>query len=361
MKAKSLIGPIMYFLIMIRKKELTEIELKNLISKTISTTIDKQGTYSKNIDSSIIITVGNVTLKDMEVNGNIIISENLDKKDINFHNIKVHGKIIANNANLHFTGENKIGEFHIGENVRTNMEGKNNIDFLYIDGFSYTDMKNDTYIKKAISNNADSKLFCWGGKIDSFISNYEMKYINQYFDISPNVELVIDGASVQEKNPNRKITLIPSLEREVFMTTNKPIEGGFPPNYINIERYVGGIKDKHYESRGGDTISLNEERKKFQLKYLPTDYTNEIYKFSTKDPNDKIIDMQYGETVLNFRVILEEKPNITLNNYNFTVERYIDNKKDTSFDREHCFPKYSPELDEYYIPYRLPPLKRLYL
>ncbi len=101
MKAKSLIGPIMYFLIMIRKKELTEIELKNLISKTISTTIDKQGTYSKNIDSSIIITVGNVTLKDMEVNGNIIISENLDKKDINFHNIKVHGKIIANNANLH--------------------------------------------------------------------------------------------------------------------------------------------------------------------------------------------------------------------------------------------------------------------
>ncbi len=97
------------------------------------------------------------------------------------------------------------------------------------------------------------------------------------------------------------------------------------------------------------------------MKYLPTDYTNEIYKFSTKDPNDKIIDMQYGETVLNFRVILEEKPNITLNNYNFTVERYIDNKKDTSFDREHCFPKYSPELDEYYIPYRLPPLKRLYL
>ncbi len=89
-------------------------------------------------------------------------------------------------------------------------------------------MKNDTYIKKAISNNADSKLFCWG-KIDSFISNYEMKYINQYFDISPNVELVIDGASVQEKNPNRKITLIPSLEREVFMTTNKPIEEDSPP------------------------------------------------------------------------------------------------------------------------------------
>lgn len=56
--------------------------MKNLISKTISTTIDKQGTYSKNIDSSIIITVGNVTLKDMEVNGNIIISENLDKKKI---------------------------------------------------------------------------------------------------------------------------------------------------------------------------------------------------------------------------------------------------------------------------------------
>lgn len=340
-------------------KELTEKELKNLISKTISTTIVKQGTYSKNIDSSIIITIGNVTLKDMEVKGNVIISENVNKKDINFNNVKVHGKIIVNNANLHFTGENEIGELHIGENVRTNMEGKNNINFLYIDGFSYTEMDYNTHVKKSISNNGDSNLFCWG-RIDSFIANYEMKYINKYFTISPNVEVFIDGICIQEKNPNRKVTLIPSLEREVFITLETSIENGGFLRLMNIERYVNGIKDKHYESIGGYTYPLDDECKKLQIKYLPVDYTDEKYKLSLKDPNNEIINMQFGETVMNFRVILEEKANITLNNYNFTVERYINNKKDTSFSHEHCIPYYSPELNEYYIPYRLP-LKKGYV
>lgn len=115
-------------------KDLTKTELKELISKTISTSIDKPGTYSKNIKNSIIITSGNVTLKNMEVKGNVIISENVNKKDVNFHNVKVHGKIVANNTHLYFLGENEIGEFHIGQNVRTNMGGKNNVDFLYVDG-----------------------------------------------------------------------------------------------------------------------------------------------------------------------------------------------------------------------------------
>lgn len=187
-----------------------------------------------------------------------------------------------------------------------------------------------------------------------------MKYINKYFTISPNVEVFIDGICIQEKNPNRKVTLIPSLEREVFITLETSIENGGFLRLMNIERYVNGIKDKHYESIGGYTYPLDDECKKLQIKYLPVDYTDEKYKLSLKDPNNKIINMQFGETVMNFIVILEEKANITLNNYNFTVERYINNKKDTSFSHEHCIPYYSPELNEYYIPYRLP-LKKGYV
>lgn len=78
------------------------------------TTIDKSGIYEfGTFNGTIIITEGNVTLKDTELLGNLIISENVKNEEITIENVNINGNTIIYGENVIINFYGKLKELSV--------------------------------------------------------------------------------------------------------------------------------------------------------------------------------------------------------------------------------------------------------
>lgn len=87
------------------KANITRAEIVTMLDNCIEALYSKEGTYSDiTIDGNIIVNNPAVVLKNMKINGNVIISQGTAGGDVFFENVKINGDVIVQGgANLHIT------------------------------------------------------------------------------------------------------------------------------------------------------------------------------------------------------------------------------------------------------------------
>ncbi len=79
------------------KSNITRAEIVTILDNCIKAIYSQEGTYGDNtINGNVIINSPNITLKDMNIEGNLIISQGAAEGTINLENVKVSGDIIVN-------------------------------------------------------------------------------------------------------------------------------------------------------------------------------------------------------------------------------------------------------------------------
>ncbi len=78
------------------KSNITRAEIVTILDNCIKAIYSQEGTYGDNtINRNVIINSPNITLKDMTINGNLIISQGAAEGTITLENVKVSGEIIV--------------------------------------------------------------------------------------------------------------------------------------------------------------------------------------------------------------------------------------------------------------------------
>ena len=100
------------------KETLTRADVITMIDKITAELINKAGTYDQSIKGNLVVRIGDVTLKDMNVSGNLYIAEGVGEGDITLENVQVNGKVFVEGGGAHslkVLGTSKIGEMIVGK------------------------------------------------------------------------------------------------------------------------------------------------------------------------------------------------------------------------------------------------------
>lgn len=97
---------------------MTRADVITMIDKITAELINKAGTYDQSIKGNLVVRIGDVTLKDMNVSGNLYIAEGVGEGDITLENVQVNGKVFVEGGGAHslkVLGTSKIGEMIVGK------------------------------------------------------------------------------------------------------------------------------------------------------------------------------------------------------------------------------------------------------
>jgi uncharacterized repeat protein (TIGR02543 family) len=99
------------------KSKITRGEVIAIIDNCIQALYAKEGTYSENnINGNVVINTPNVTLKDMQINGNIIIAPGVGEGSIHLDNVKVSGDIfVKGGGNVYFNNVSLLGSLLVNK------------------------------------------------------------------------------------------------------------------------------------------------------------------------------------------------------------------------------------------------------
>ncbi len=76
------------------KKYITRAEFAKVMDNLVKTYINKEGTYIRVNNGNVMVNVPNVKLKDLTINGDLIIGDGVGNGDITLLNVKVTGRIL---------------------------------------------------------------------------------------------------------------------------------------------------------------------------------------------------------------------------------------------------------------------------
>lgn len=76
------------------KKYITRAEFAQVMDNLVKTYINKEGTYIRVNNGNVMVNVPNVKLKDVTINGDLIIGDGVGNGDITLFNVKVTGRIL---------------------------------------------------------------------------------------------------------------------------------------------------------------------------------------------------------------------------------------------------------------------------
>lgn len=85
------------------KSNITRGEVVKILDNAIKGLFSNAGIYTEDVDGDVIINTCDVTLKDMEVSGNLIVAEGVGEGEVNIDNVKIKGNITIKGG-----GENSI-------------------------------------------------------------------------------------------------------------------------------------------------------------------------------------------------------------------------------------------------------------
>lgn len=85
------------------KQSITRAEFAQVMDNLVKTYVNKEGTYTIVNDGNVMINVPNITLKDLTVNGDLIIGDGVGDGDVTLENVTVTGRTVIRGG-----GENSI-------------------------------------------------------------------------------------------------------------------------------------------------------------------------------------------------------------------------------------------------------------
>jgi len=99
------------------KSKITRGEVVAIIDNCIAALYGKEGTYSENtINGNLVINTPNVTLKDMQINGNLIIAQGVGEGSIYLDNVKISGDILViGGGNVYFNNVSVLGSLIVNK------------------------------------------------------------------------------------------------------------------------------------------------------------------------------------------------------------------------------------------------------
>lgn len=89
-------------------RAITRAELAGALNRAVSAWYTQRGTYSHNEASNVIVAGQNVTLKDMVIGGNLIISEGAGSGTVKLQDVTVKGSVIVRGGRLNCAGETSL-------------------------------------------------------------------------------------------------------------------------------------------------------------------------------------------------------------------------------------------------------------
>lgn len=97
-------------------ENITRAEVVKILDNAIAKIYNTEGIYTEDIEGLVIINTPNVTLKNMTINGNVIISEGVGEKEAYFEDVIVEGIVYARGGGencLYFNENTFIQELEI--------------------------------------------------------------------------------------------------------------------------------------------------------------------------------------------------------------------------------------------------------
>lgn len=86
------------------KKNITRAEFAQVMDNLVKTYVNKEGTYTTVNDGNVMVNVPNIALKDLTINGDLIIGDGIRDGDLTLENVKVIGRTVIRGGG----GENSI-------------------------------------------------------------------------------------------------------------------------------------------------------------------------------------------------------------------------------------------------------------
>ena len=86
------------------KKNITRAEFAQVMDNLVKTYVNKEGTYTTVNDGNVMVNVPNIALKDLTINGDLIIGDGIGDGDLTLENVKVIGRTVIRGGG----GENSI-------------------------------------------------------------------------------------------------------------------------------------------------------------------------------------------------------------------------------------------------------------
>lgn len=159
------------------KKDMTRAEFSKLIVNMISTYVTTDISNSK-IDGNVVLNKPNINLKNVEINGDLIVGEGLELSTLELDNVKVKGRILVRGSKgLSIKGKSDIQKIVIPTNkedlsikldkdskvekvktervLKLNSKGKLNI-IEFLDGSNNSDVALEEEVKAIIGNHLDN-------------------------------------------------------------------------------------------------------------------------------------------------------------------------------------------------------------
>lgn len=76
--------------------EITRAEVVKMLYNIVGELVSEKGVYNKNAENNLVVNTTDVTLKDMEIGGNLYLAEGIGEGDATLDNVKVKNTIIVN-------------------------------------------------------------------------------------------------------------------------------------------------------------------------------------------------------------------------------------------------------------------------
>lgn len=127
------------------KKGITLAEAVTILENTAGEIINKDDTYSGEYSGNMIINLGNVTLKNVTVNGDLILTEGITKGAVTLDNVNVKGKTVIRGGTE--KGINIINSNLSGEMIISKKDGKVGITVLGSSQITKVILKSGAQIK----------------------------------------------------------------------------------------------------------------------------------------------------------------------------------------------------------------------
>lgn len=135
------------------KDKITLEEFAQLMSNIISHYISKTGTYTEVGNGNVMINTTDVTLKDVNINGDLIVGEGAADSDITLDNVTVKGRLIVRGGgqnSIKLVNKSNVGSIVIGKTasgaIRLKTEEGCKVDLVYVD-----DGKDDIIIEGVLN------------------------------------------------------------------------------------------------------------------------------------------------------------------------------------------------------------------
>lgn len=165
------------------KGNITRAEFAQIICNIVNDYITVQGVVEESFDGSVIVREGNVTLKNLKIDGDLIIADGVAKDSIKLDNVIVTGNIIIRGGNVDLTRVDIRGKIIVRNvNSTSKLTGKETT-IEQLDAYTSVIINKDLAVK-TINANAQGITISGNGDVGTVYAN------------ANNVTVTIPGAKV---------------------------------------------------------------------------------------------------------------------------------------------------------------------